>query len=136
MKDSLPAAAVTSPVSQPSAEPESLREIRDQMKAIQMQLEGMQAMVKENASMVRSVMETIQSSHVSSNPFSSPSTSTALNAERARKSGKRESSGGNESSDISLLNECPEYAKMVNELGRSMSSFRVSLSLHSQTLTC
>jgi len=51
MKDSLPAAAVTSPVSQPSTEPESLREIRDQMKAIQMQLEGMQAMVKETASM-------------------------------------------------------------------------------------
>lgn len=117
--------AVTSParVGFSDAETSSVKDMQREIAEIKQSLVSVEAMVKENASMFRSVMLTLQNGPAASSQGSGMASSAS--AEKVLKSGRKRNSSGVESNDSSRLSDYPGYTNMVEELCHLSSSFRV-----------
>lgn len=118
---------MTSPLSVEASGP-SPAHLQTQIIEIQQTLVSFEAMVKENSSMIRSVMLKLESGIV---PTSSPSQGSIMSSpssktDKLSASGRRKSITEVESSALSQQIEYPGYSKLVEELAKPMSAFRVS----------
>ena len=115
-----PVACVTSP----SMSPE-MTKIRQELAEVNKKLVSVEAMLLENATMMRSVLLNVNSPGPTATPCSQGSMLSSPSAGRDSKSYPKKSTAGNVSNGTSSLSDHPGYAKMVEELSKVGSTFRV-----------